>query len=85
MNDSPAFQVPLVGSLGGIILWLLFFNVLLIGMVVFLAYRASVLRERLRELEEALRERAAQAVPPAAAARPLSDDRPIPTTRSPQA
>jgi hypothetical protein len=106
MNDSPAFQVPLVGSLGGIILWLLFFNVLLIGMVIFLAYRSGALRERVREMDEMLRRRAGtdrrtdvatdgnpdggagseagadNQTPPQRRAHPLTDDRPIPTTRT---
>lgn len=89
--DSFVFGLPLLGSLGTLINWLLLLNALLIGMVVFFAHKASANARRARELEERIDAMQAgdidlldiiDSMPPPSRF-PLSDDRPIPLVKHP--
>jgi hypothetical protein len=46
--------IPLIGRLGTIVQWVFLLNALLIGCVVFFAYRAAALRARVEQLENEL-------------------------------
>lgn len=86
--DSFVFGLPLLGSLGTLINWLLLLNALLIGMVVFFAHKAAANARRVRELEERIDAMESgdidlldiiDSMPPSRF--PLSDDRPIPLVK----
>ncbi len=90
-GDSPAFSLPLISNLGALVQWLLFINILLVGVIILLAARLSALERRLRDAEaqaagspeDAYREVDELDFPTAPTPRriPLSDDRPIPLVR----
>lgn len=69
---------PVVQDLSRLLIVLLIMNAVLTGLVILFAYRASLYRDRLRDLEEAN----ACTLPPSPS--PLSDDKPIPATRDPR-
>ncbi|MGI8906254.1 MAG: hypothetical protein ACR2IE_07170 [Candidatus Sumerlaeaceae bacterium] len=69
-------SIPVLDDLSNLVKWLLLVNVLLTGATILFAFRAALYKERVEELETEI----AQSVNDALSA-PLSDDRPISTTR----
>lgn len=92
-GDSPAFSLPLISNLGALVQWLLFINILLVGVIILLAARLSAVERRLRDAQDPaggvsgdeeddpeVDDLDFPSAPPHRRI-PLSDDRPIPLVR----
>lgn len=69
-------SIPVVDDLSNLVKWLLLVNVLLTGATILFAFRAELYKERVEELEAEIAKSVSDALDA-----PLSDDRPISTTR----
>ena len=69
--DGPTF-IHIFGGMKYLAVWLLFINILLTAAVILFAFRASLLKEKVEELEAELGRSVSDVLN-----NPLSDDRPI--------
>jgi len=54
MNDFDVVTIPIFSRMGTLFVWVMLLNVLLAGAVIFLAFRARALSQRIRDLEQAM-------------------------------